>query len=73
MSAFILPGHPVKPQQSLAGHQQPSAEHQQPSAEYQQPSAEHQQPLGECKPPPVVDSKNSGNATAIHSYSIVLH
>ena len=59
MSAFILPGHLVNPQQS--------------SAEHQQPSAAHQQPSGECKPPPVVDNKNSGNATAIHSYSIVLH
>ena len=80
MSAFILPGHPVKPQKSSAEHQQSPAEHQQPSDEHQQPSnehqqllAEHQQPSGECKPPTVVDSKNSGNATAIHSYSIVLH
>ena len=50
MSAFILPGHPVKLQQS--------------SSEPQQQSAEPQQQSGECKPPPVVDSNNSGNATA---------
>ena len=66
MSAFILPGHPVKLQKS-------SVEHQQSPAEHQQPSDEHQQLSGERKPPTVVDNKNSGNATAIHSYSIVLH
>ena len=80
MSAFILPGNPVKLQQSSAEHQQLSAEHQQPSDEHQQlsddhqqPSDEHQQQSGECKPPPVVDSNNSGNATAIHTYIVVLH
>ena len=78
MSAFILPGNPVKLQQSSDEHQQPSDEHQQPSDEHQQlsddhqqPSAEHQQQSGECKPSPVVDSKNSGNATATQLYCCI--
>ena len=66
MSTFILPENPVKPQQPLSETQQPVVEPHQPVVEPQQPVVEPQQPLGEFRPPPVVESNNSGKITATY-------